>query len=474
MSRKLLALVLAAGKGTRFKSKKIKVLHNLLNKPMIQWVIDSIQTLAPFKIYVIVGYQKEDVMHSIEGEGIEFVIQKEQLGTGHAVLAAYDVLRSEEDKDLLVMNGDLPLIQKETIRLFLRYHQEQGNSLSFMTADLENPTGFGRLIHIEDGILSIIEEKDATPEQRKLKEANVGIYLFKVKDLLETIRRLDNKNIKAEYYLTDMIEIMGRAQKKVGPFKTRYVDEIIGVNDRMELAKAIDVLRLRKIRELTAKGVTIIDPSTVWIDHDVSIGSDTTIYPFVIIEGGSSIGRNCIVYSSTHIFRSKISDDVRILPSSVIEESTIEKGAQIGPFTHLRPKTAIHSGAKVGNFVEMKNTIFGRGAKAGHLSYLGDAEIGDEVNIGAGTITCNYDGIKKNRTIIESNVFIGSGTELVAPVKIGEKSYVGAGSTITKDVSPESLAVARSRQIEKVGWAKRKQKIKTSKDQVKTVIKNKT
>lgn len=474
MSRKLLTLVLAAGKGTRFKSKKIKVLHNLLNKPMVQWVIDSLKELKPVKIYIIVGYQKEDVIHAIGNEGIEFVTQKEQLGTGHAVLAAYDILKSDEDKDLLVINGDLPLIQTETIRLFLRYHQEQENSLSFMTADLENPTGFGRLIHTEDGILSIIEEKDATPEQRKLKEANVGIYLFRVKDLLETIQKLDNKNIKAEYYLTDMIEIMGRAQKKVGSFKTKYVDEIIGVNDRMELAKAIDILRLRKIQELTSQGVTILDPSSVWIDHDVCIGSDTTVYPFVIIEGRSSIGRNCVIYSSTHIFQSKIGDDVRILPSSVIEESTIEKGAQVGPFTHLRPKTVIHSGARVGNFVEMKNTVFGPGSKAGHLSYLGDAEIGDEVNIGAGTITCNYDGIKKNRTIIESNVFIGSGTELVAPVKIGKKSYVGAGSTITKNVSPESLAVARSRQVEKAGWARRMQKRKNSNDQGKTTIKNKT
>jgi len=463
MSRKLLALILAAGKGTRFKSEKIKVLHNLLNKPMVQWVVESIQRLKPEKIYVIVGYQKENVMHAIENDGIEFIIQKEQLGTGHAVLAAYDVLRSDEDKDLLVINGDLPLIQTKTIRLFLNYHRKQGNSLSFMTADLEDPTGFGRLIRTEDGILSIIEEKDATPAQRKLKQANVGIYLFKVKDLLETIKRLDNKNIKAEYYLTDMIEIMGRAQKKAGPFKIESIGEIIGVNDRMELARAVDVLRLRKISELTAQGVTILDPSSVWIDHDVHIGSDTTVYPFVIIEGRSSVGHNCVIYPSSHIFQSKIGDDVRILPSSVIEESTIGKGAQIGPFTHLRPKTVIHSGARVGNFVEMKNTVFGRGAKAGHLSYLGDAEIGDEVNIGAGTITCNYDGIKKNRTIIEENAFIGSGTELVAPVKIGKRSYIGAGSTITKDVSSESLAVARSRQIEKAGWARRKQKIKNQK-----------
>lgn len=461
MSRNLLALILAAGKGTRFKSNRIKVLHKLLNKPMLQWVVDTLRSLKPDKIYIIVGYQKEDVQRSIGCDGIEYVTQKEQLGTGHAVMAAYEKLKLEEDKDLLVINGDLPLIQTRTLRLFHNYHQKQGNSLTFMTADLENPTGFGRLIKTPEGFLSIIEEKDATPAQRKLKEANVGIYLFRIKDMLETIRRLNNKNIKAEYYLTDMIEIMGRSQKKVGPFKTKNIEEIIGVNDRMELAKAIDVLRLRKIQELTDQGVTILDPSSVWIDYDVRIGSDTTIYPFVNIECGTKIGRNCVLYSSTHIFQSKIGDDVRILPSTVIEESTIEKGAQVGPFTHLRPKTNIHSGARVGNFVEMKNTIFGRGSKAGHLSYLGDAQIGDEVNIGAGTITCNYDGVRKNRTIIDSGAFIGSGTELVAPVKIGKKSYVGAGSTITKDVSPESLAVARSRQIEKTGWVRRKKRKKS-------------
>ncbi|MBN2245127.1 MAG: bifunctional UDP-N-acetylglucosamine diphosphorylase/glucosamine-1-phosphate N-acetyltransferase GlmU [Candidatus Aminicenantes bacterium] len=459
MSRDFLALVLAAGKGTRFKSNKIKVLHKLINKPMVQWTVDTIRKLKPDKIYIIVGFQKEDVQHAIGGDNVEYVIQKEQLGTGHAVMAAYDELKADEEKDLLVINGDLPLIQPDTLRLFYHYHRKQGNSLTFMTADLEDPTGFGRLIQGPEGYLSIIEEKDATPEQRKIKEANVGIYLFRIKDLLETIRRLDNKNVKAEYYLTDMIEIMGRSQKKVGPFKTKNVGEIIGVNDRMELAKAIDVLRLRKIQELTDQGVTILDPSSVWIDHDVHIGSDTTIYPFVTIECGSKIGKNCVIYSSSHIFQSKIGDDVRILPSTVIEESTVEKGVQVGPFSHLRPKTTIRSGARVGNFVEMKNTIFGRGSKAGHLTYLGDAQIGEKVNIGAGTITCNYDGIRKNKTIIDSEAFIGSGTELVAPVTVGKKAYIGAGSTITKNVSPESLAVARSRQVEKSGWMRRKKRI---------------
>jgi len=461
MSRNLLALVLAAGKGTRFKSNKIKVLHKLLNRSMVQWTVDTIRKLKPDKIYLIVGYQKEDVQQALGSDGIEYVIQKEQLGTGHAVMAAYDALKPDRDNDLLVINGDLPLIQPDTLKPFYHYHRKQGHALTFMTADLEDPTGFGRLIKTPDGYLSIIEEKDATPEQRKIKEANAGIYLFRIQDLLETIRKLDNKNIKAEYYLTDMIEIMGRSQKKVGPFKTKNVGEIIGVNDRMELAKAIDVLRLRKIRELTGQGVTILDPSSVWIDHDVHIGSDTTIYPFVNIACGSKIGKNCVIYSSSHIFRSKIGDDVRILPSTVIEESIIEKGARVGPFSHLRPNSTIRAGARVGNYVEMKNTVFGRGSKAGHLSYLGDAQIGDEVNIGAGTITCNYDGIKKNKTIIDRGAFIGSGTELVAPVTIGKKAYVGAGSTITKNVSPESLAVARSRQTERTGWVRRKKRIKS-------------
>ncbi len=458
MKKGLSALILAAGKGTRFKSDKIKVLHPLMGKSMLQWVVDSIQKLGPDRIHIVVGYQKDLVQESLTGQNIDFVFQKKQLGTAHAVLAAQAALKKEADRDLLIMNGDLPLIRGETLKPLLRNHREKGNSLTFLTTDLDDPTGFGRVMLSEDKIFKIIEEKDATPAQRKEKEINVGIYLFRIKDLLKGLSQVSNKNKKGEYYLTDMIEILSRNGRKVGKYKTWNTEEIVGVNDRYELARAIDVLRLRKIKSLTERGVTVCDPRSTWIDHDVKVGRDTVIYPSVILEGESVIGSHCTLYPYVHMIDTRVGKRVKLLSSSMIEQSVIQDDARVGPFTHLRPNTIIRQGAKVGNFVEMKNTDFGRHSKAGHLSYLGDADIQEDVNIGAGTITCNYDGARKSRTKIESGAFIGSGTELVAPVKIGKRAYVGAGSTITKDVSPEALAVSRSRQQEKPGWAKRKRK----------------
>lgn len=458
MKKGLSALILAAGKGTRFKSDKIKILHSLMGKSMLQWVVDSIQKLGPDRIHIVVGYQKDLVQKSLTGQNIDFVFQTKQLGTAHAVLAAQAALKKEADKDLLIINGDLPLIRSETLKQLLRNHREKGNSLTFLTTDLEDPTGFGRVKLSEDKTFRIIEEKDATPAQRKEKEINVGIYLFRIKDLLKSLTQVSNKNKKGEYYLTDMIEILSRNGRKVGKYKTRNTEEIVGVNDRYELARAIDVLRLRKVKSLTDQGVTVYDPGSTWIDYDVKIGRDTVIYPSVILEGASVIGSHCTLFPYVHVIDTRVGKRVKLLSSSMIEQSVIQNDAQVGPFTHLRPNTIIRQGAKVGNFVEMKNTDFGRHSKAGHLSYLGDADIQEDVNIGAGTITCNYDGARKSRTKIESGAFIGSGTELVAPVKIGKKAYVGAGSTITKDVSPEALAVSRSRQEEIPGWVKRKRK----------------
>jgi len=458
MKKGLSALILAAGKGTRFKSDKIKVLHPLMGKSMLQLVVDSIQRLAPDRIHIVVGYQKELVQRSLTGENINFVFQKKQMGTAHAVLAAQAALKREAGRDLLIMNGDLPLIRSETLKPLLRNHREKENSLTFLTTDLDDPTGFGRVMLSEDKTFRIIEERDATPAQRKEKEINVGIYIFRIKDLLKGLSQVSNKNKKGEYYLTDIIEILSRSGKKVGKYKTRNTEEIVGVNDRYELARAIDALRLRKIKSLTEKGVTVYDPKSTWIDTDVKVGRDTIIYPSVLLEGESVIGSHCTLYPYVHVIDTRVGKRVKLLSSSMIEQSIIHDDARVGPFTHLRPNSIIRQGAKVGNFVEMKNTDFGRRSKAGHLSYLGDADIEEDVNIGAGTITCNYDGAKKSRTKIESGAFIGSGAELIAPVKIGKKAYVGAGSTITKDVSPEALAVSRSRQEEKPGWAKRKRK----------------
>ena len=455
MRKGFFALILAAGKGTRFKSETIKVLHPMLGKSMLRLVLDCVFKLSPEKVYVVVGSQKEDVMKEAPSSKVEFLTQKRQLGTAHAVQAAKNALNKGREKDVLIINSDLPLMKPETLRPLLALHRKEGNSLTFLSAELEDPSGFGRIVHSGDEI-RVIEERDATAPQRRIKEVNAGVYVFKIKDLLEALRKVSNKNKKGEYYLTDVTEILSQEGKKIGVHKTRNTEDLVGVNSRYELAKAIGELRERKIKALTENGVTVYNPCTTWIDLDVKIGPETIIYPSVIIEGNSVIGSECRLYPFVHIVDSRVGNRVKILGSTMIEESVIEDEAQVGPFTHFRPKTVIKSKAKVGNFVEMKNTIFGSKSKAGHLTYLGDCEVKEEVNIGAGTITCNYDGKKKYKTLIESGVFIGSGTELVAPLKVGKKAYIGAGSTITKDVAPESLAIARSKQVEKRGKDPRK------------------
>ena len=455
MRKGFFALILAAGKGTRFKSEIIKVLHPMLGKSMLRLVLDCVFKLRPEKVYVVVGSQKEDVMKEAPSGKVEFLTQKRQLGTAHAVQAAKNALNKGREKDVLIINSDLPLMKPETLRPLLALHRKEGNSLTFLSAELEDPSGFGRIVHSGDKI-RVIEERDATAPQRRIKEVNAGVYVFKIKDLLEALPKVSNKNKKGEYYLTDVTEILSQEGKKIGVHKTRNTEDLVGVNSRYELAKAIGELRERKIKALTEKGVTVYDPRTTWIDLDVKIGPETIVYSSVIIEGNSVIGSECRLYPFVHIVDSRVGNRVKILGSTMIEESVIEDEAQVGPFTHFRPKTVIKSKAKVGNFVEMKNTIFGRKSKAGHLTYLGDCEVKEEVNIGAGTITCNYDGKKKYKTFIESGVFIGSGTELVAPLKVGKKAYIGAGSTITKDVTPGSLAVARCKQVEKRGKDPRK------------------
>ncbi|MBS3818808.1 bifunctional UDP-N-acetylglucosamine diphosphorylase/glucosamine-1-phosphate N-acetyltransferase GlmU [bacterium] len=456
MNKGLLALILAAGKGTRFKSDTIKVLHPLMGKTMLHLVVETIQKLNPDQVHVVVGYQRERVKKQPFSPHVQFVVQEEQLGTAHAVQAVQEVLEEKKDKDLLIINADLPLLRPETLQLLLNQHRNDRNSLTFLTTESNRPGGFGRVIRTEDNLLRVVEEKEATLSQKKRKEINVGVYVVRIRDLLQALPKISNRNRKGEYYLTDMIEIMSREKKRVNFYRTPQVDEVVGVNDRSELARAVDILRWRKVQSLYEKGVTLYDPSSTWIDLDVEIGVDSVLYNSVVIEGNSAIGKSCTFYPFVHMVDTRVGNDVKILTSTVIEGSTIHDHAQVGPFTHLRPQTVIREGAKVGNFVEMKKTVFGKKSKAGHLSYLGDSEIEEEVNIGAGTITCNYDGIKKHRTHIGKGAFIGSGTELVAPVKVGRGSYLGAGSTITKDVSSDSLAVARGRQVEKSGWAKRK------------------
>ncbi len=457
MSQGFLALILAAGKGTRFKSDRIKVLHPLLGKSMLQLVVDSVLRLKPQKVYVVVGHQKDEIRKEVQSDKVALVHQKEQLGTAHAVMAASSVLKKDINSDVLIINADLPLVRPQTLKPLLTLHRNQRNSLTFLSAELENPTGFGRIIR-SDGKIRVIEEKDASPSVKKIKEVNTGVYLFRVRDLLASLPKVSNQNKKREYYLTDVTGIMAQEGKKISSYKTPNTGEFVGVNSRYELAQAIEVLRERKIRDLTEKGVTVLDPKTTWIDLDVKIGLDTVIYPSVVIEGSSVIGRECRLYPFTHIRDSRLGSGVEILGSTMIENSVIENEARVGPFSRLRPDSIIRKKAKVGNFVEMKNTDLGRKSKAMHLSYLGDTEVKGEVNVGAGTITCNYDGKKKYKTYIDEGAFIGSGTELIAPVKIGKKAYIGAGSTITKDVSPEALAVSRSQQVEKKNWSRKNRK----------------
>jgi bifunctional UDP-N-acetylglucosamine pyrophosphorylase/glucosamine-1-phosphate N-acetyltransferase len=458
MKQGFIALILAAGQGTRFKSDKIKVLHSILGKPMLQLVVEAVQKSKPEKTCVVVGHQKNEVMSALSSSKVSFVHQRKQLGTAHAVLAAKNILKKDSEKDLLVLHGDSPLITAATLRPLLSQHIRQGNSLTFMSAELENPSGFGRLIRSEDNTIRIIEEKDATPVQRKLKEINAGIYVFKVKDLFQVLPKISNLNRKGEYYLTDAVEILAKQKRKIGIHKTSRAEEVVGVNSRLELAWVAEILRGRKIKELTERGVTVYDPQTTWIDLDVQIGMDTIIHSSVIIEGSSKIGNSCQLYPFVHLINSRVGNRVKIFSSTMIEESRIEDNSKVGPFAHLRPKTVIKEGSKVGNFVEMKNTVFGPRSKAGHLTYLGDCEVEEKVNVGAGTITCNYDGRKKHKTHIEAEAFIGSGTELVAPVRVGKKAYIGAGSTITKNVKPEALAVERGKQVEKPRWIRRLKK----------------
>lgn len=458
MKQGFIALILAAGQGTRFKSDKIKVLHSILGKPMLQLVVEAVQKLKPERTYVVVGHQKNEVMSTLSSLKVSFVHQRKQLGTAHAVLAAKNVLKKDSKKDLLVLHGDSPLITAATLRPLLSQHIRQGNSLTFMSAELENPSGFGRLIRSEDNTIRIIEEKDATPAQRKLKEINAGIYVFKVKDLFRILPKISNLNRKGEYYLTDAVEILAKQKRKIGIHKTSRAEEVVGVNSRLELAWVAEILRGKKIKELTERGVTVYDPQTTWIELDVQIGMDTIIHSSVIIEGSSKIGHSCQLYPFVHLINSRVGNRVKIFSSTMIEESRIEDDSKVGPFAHLRPKTVIKEGSKVGNFVEMKNTVFGPRSKAGHLTYLGDCEVEEKVNVGAGTITCNYDGRKKHKTHIEAEAFIGSGTELVAPVRVGKKAYIGAGSTITRNVKPEALAVERGKQTEKPRWTRRLKK----------------
>lgn len=457
-------VIMAAGKGTRLKSKRAKVLHQVGGKPLLEHVIASAARVVNAQdVFVVIGHQAEQVRAAVERTGVNFVLQAEQRGTGHALMCARDQVSGYEN--VLVLSGDVPLIQAETISTLRDFHFTRKAAMTILTAEPPDPFGYGRIIRKSrsgDAVQAIVEQKALKPQQEKIREINSGIYAFSSKALFANINRLKADNAHREFYLTDMAAILVGDKARVVGLRAEDPAEVLGANTLAELAELDAILRSRKARALMESGVAIYRPETCVIDADVEIGADTVIEPFVQILGRTRIGSDCHIRSYSVVRDSQIGDKVQIRPGCVIDQSQVASEVLLGPYSHLRPGADIAEGAHVGNFVEVKKSRLGRGAKANHLTYIGDAEIGAGVNVGAGTITCNYDGVNKHTTIIEEGAFIGSDSTLVAPVRVGKGSYVGAGSTITNDVPPDSLALGRGRQVVKEGWAKqrREQKIK--------------
>jgi bifunctional UDP-N-acetylglucosamine pyrophosphorylase/glucosamine-1-phosphate N-acetyltransferase len=450
-------LILAAGLGTRMRSNLAKVLHKLDGRPLINHVCLTATALAPRKIYVVIGHQGDDVktavLEELNEEYAKFVWQKEQLGTGHAVNSARDFLENE-DSTLIILSGDVPMIRHETLAALVQQHYNhrgKGAVCTILTVKVEDPTGYGRIVRDDAGFFSrIVEQKEASEEERKIKEINSGIYCFNTPKLFAALTSVQNDNVQGEYYLTDVPALLREAGEDISLYQHTDAREVSGINNRAELADLERIFTRRTItRMMLDYGVTFIDPKNTYISGQASIGRDTIIYPNVHIEGASVIGDGCTIRQGTRITSSRIGRGVSVLDNCVITDSEISDRCTVGPMAHLRGKAKMEESAKVGNFVELKKTILGRGSKASHLTYLGDATIGEKTNIGAGTITCNYDGVSKHATIIEDNVKIGSDTMLVAPIRVGSGSVTGAGSVVTKDVPPDSLVAGVPAKVKK-------------------------
>jgi bifunctional UDP-N-acetylglucosamine pyrophosphorylase/glucosamine-1-phosphate N-acetyltransferase len=447
--------IMAAGKGTRLKSQLPKVLHEVGGKPLLEHVIRAaVRVVPPTDVYAIIGHEAERVRAATEHTGVKFVLQPEQRGTGHALMVALEALAGYDH--VIVLSGDAPMITPQTIARLLNFHLDEQATMTLLSADLENPTGYGRVLRKGRSaeVQAIVEEKAASAAQKKNREINSGFYVFGVKELYANIGKLSTANAHAEYYLTDMAAVLRKARQKVVAWKAANASEVLGGNTRAELADIDHYMRMAKCRQLMADGVTVFYPATCVMDADVEIAPDTVIEPYVQLLGKTRIGTGCRVRSYCVIRDCEIGDGVLIRTGCVMEDARIATGAILGPYSHLRPGSDIGEGAHVGNFVETKKIKLGKGSKANHLTYLGDAEIGAGVNIGAGTITCNYDGVNKHKTIIDDGVFIGSDSTLVAPVRVGKGAYVGAASCITKDVPEDALAIGRAQQVVKEGWVR--------------------
>ena len=451
-------VVLAAGKGTRMKSDTPKVLHRVCGVPLLSHVLWTARSAHPSSVIVVLGHKAEMVRAAYAGDhDVQFVVQEPQLGTGHALLQALPLL-AEATGDVLLLYGDVPLLRAATVAALLARHRETGAAATVLTAEVDQPYGYGRIVR-QDGIITrIVEERDASPAERGIKEINAGIYVLALAPLGDAIATLAPQNAQGEYYLPDLVGIYRRRGLGVSTLTVDSADEIRGVNSRRELAEVSRLVRNAKNEELMAAGVTIVDPVTTYVEPDVVVGPDTVLHPNVYLEGRTSVGSACEIQAGTRLVNATVGDRVTIRNYCVVSDSTIESDAVVGPFAHLRPGSVVRAEAHVGNFVELKKTTLGRGSKASHLTYLGDATIGDKVNIGAGTITCNYDGVNKNQTVIGDGAFIGSDSQLIAPVTVGKGAYVAAGSSITDDVPEDALAIARSRQQNKDGWARSRRK----------------
>jgi bifunctional UDP-N-acetylglucosamine pyrophosphorylase / glucosamine-1-phosphate N-acetyltransferase len=451
-------VIMAAGKGTRLKSKRAKVLHEIAGQPLLAHVIKAAQKIVPAEdIYVVIGHQAERVRAAIEPMGVKFVVQTEQRGTGHAIMCARDQVSGYQN--LLVLSGDVPLIRTKTIARVRDFHLAKKAAMTILTAEPVDPFGYGRIIRAAKGsdkVKAIVEQKSLSKLQQKEREINSGIYAFAANPLFANIDRLTTANAHGEFYLTDMAALLMKSKATVVALKSDDATEILGANTLAELAALDATTRARKCNELMAAGVSIYRPETCTIDPEVEVGADTILEPFTQLLGKTRVGSDCRIRSYSVISDSQIADNVLIRPGCVIDQSSIDSGAQLGPYSHIRPGSEIGESAHVGNFVETKKTRLGRGSKANHLTYLGDSEIGSGVNVGAGTITCNYDGVHKHVTSIEDGAFIGSDSTLVAPVWIGKGAYIAAGSTITEPVPADALALGRSRQTTKEGWARQR------------------
>lgn len=446
----LKVVVLAAGQGTRMKSEVPKVLHRVFDKTMVDYVIEASYEAGASEVCVVVGHQSAMVKAVVKDkyDNVSFAVQKEQLGTGHAVMQAKDFIQSG---NILVLCGDTPLIKGETIKAICDVHESQGNDATVVSMIADNPTGYGRIIRNGDAFAKIVEQKDANDEEKAVKEVNTGVYIFKAEALNKAFESLTNNNAQGEYYLTDTLEILLSAGKKIGGYAISDNDEIRGINDRVQLNEAEKIMQKRINEYHMRNGVTMRNPESVYIEDGVEIGNDTEICQNVTIKSGTKIGSDCVIGSGSMLDRAVIHDGVDVL-SSVILESEVDEGTHVGPFAYIRPNCHVGKEVKVGDFVELKNSNIDDGTKISHLTYIGDSDVGKRVNFGCGTVTCNYDGKKKYRTTIGDDCFVGCNTNFVSPINVGDGVYIAAGSTITEDIPENSLSIARARQVNKEGW----------------------